>query len=190
LKRLIKHFLNGVLTVVPIFLLLYVLYSIFTFLDSLLGNVIKPYVGDLYVPGLGIIVTILFLTLLGWLSTHYILNGIIRLLDHLFRKVPVVKTIYTSIKDLLQSLLGEKRSFSKVVLVTIPGTNMKSLGFVTSEDLHMLYEPLQEYAAVFIPQTFQVAGVTFLVPKTDIEVVDIKPEEAMKFILSAGMTNT
>ncbi|MFX3623467.1 MAG: DUF502 domain-containing protein [Ectobacillus sp.] len=189
MKHWLKHFLNGILTIVPILLIVYVLFTVFTFLDGLLGNAIKSYVGEAYVPGIGILVTIVFLTFLGWLSKHYMINGILRIIDRLFRKVPLVKTLYTSIQDILQSLLGEKRSFSKVVLVTIPGTSMKSLGFVTSEELHTLYEPLQEYVAVFIPQTFQVAGITFLVPKSDIEVLDIKPEDAMKFILSAGMTN-
>jgi uncharacterized membrane protein len=189
MRRWLKHFLNGVLIIVPILLIVYVLFATFTFLDGIVGKFIKKYIGEAYVPGIGIIVTIVFLTCIGWLSTHYVLKGILNLVDRLFRRVPLVKVLYTSIQDILQSLLGKKRSFSKVVLVTIPGTNMKSLGFVTSEELHMLYEPLQEYVAVFIPQTFQVAGVTFLVPKNDIEVLDIKSEDAMKFILSAGMTN-
>lgn len=66
---------------------------------------------------------------------------------------------------------------------------MKSLGFITSEELEEFYDPLKEYAAVYVPQTFQVAGFTFLIPKDQIEIIDVKPENAMKFILSGGMTS-
>ncbi|MBM7692533.1 putative membrane protein [Peribacillus deserti] len=66
---------------------------------------------------------------------------------------------------------------------------MKSIGFITSENLETFYQPLNGHVAVYIPQTFQVAGFTFLVPKEDVEVVDIKPEDAMKFVLSGGMTS-
>ncbi|RBP02141.1 uncharacterized protein DUF502 [Rossellomorea aquimaris] len=65
---------------------------------------------------------------------------------------------------------------------------MKCLGFITTENLTDLHNDLQDHVAVYVPQTFQVAGFTFLIPKSDIEILDIKSEEAMKFILSGGMT--
>lgn len=189
MKSLLKNFINGILTIVPIILVVYVIYKTFMFLDSLLGNVLKPYFQDSYIPGIGLLTTLVLITVLGWLSTRFITGSIIKLIDRLLEKIPFVKTVYSVIKDTVHSFLGEKKSFSKVALVTVPGTNMKSLGFITTESVDAFYEPLSEHVAVYIPQTFQVAGFTFLIPKNDIEIIDVKPEDAMKFILSGGMTS-
>ncbi|PGY14125.1 DUF502 domain-containing protein [Bacillus sp. AFS031507] len=190
MKGILKNFINGILTIVPIILVIYVIYKTFLFLDGLLGNTLKPYLKEDYIPGIGLLTTIILITVLGWLSTKYISGKIIRLIDILLDKIPVVKTIYSVIKDTVQSFLGEKKSFSKVALVVIPGTEMRSLGFITSEQLEEFYSPLKDHVAVYIPQTFQVAGFTFLIPKEQVEIIDVKPEEAMKFILSGGMTSS
>ncbi|MEH7373510.1 DUF502 domain-containing protein [Neobacillus drentensis] len=190
MKGILKNFINGILTIVPIILVIYVIYKTFLFLDGLLGNTLKPYLKEDYIPGIGLLTTIILITVLGWLSTKYISGKIIRLIDILLDKIPVVKTIYSVIKDTVQSFLGEKKSFSKVALVVIPGTEMRSLGFITSEQLEEFYSPLKDHVAVYIPQTFQVAGFTFLIPKKQVEIIDVKPEEAMKFILSGGMTSS
>ncbi|MCA1054537.1 DUF502 domain-containing protein [Rossellomorea aquimaris] len=189
MKWFIKSLLNGILTIVPIALVIYVVYKMFVFLDSLLGNIMKPYLDENYVPGIGLLATIILLTLLGWLSTKFITGAIISLVDIVLNKIPFVKTIYSVIKDTIHSFVGDKKSFSKVALVTMPGTNMKCLGFITTENLHDLHDDLIGHVAVYIPQTFQVAGMTFLIPKEDIEILDIKSEEAMKFILSGGMAS-
>jgi uncharacterized membrane protein len=190
MKTIVKNFINGILTIVPIILVIYVIYKTFLFLDGLLGNTLKPYLKEDYIPGIGLLSTLILITFLGWLSTKYISGKIIRLIERLLEKIPVVKTIYSVIKDTVQSFLGEKKSFSKVALVVIPGTEMRSLGFITSEHLEDFYSPLKDHVAVYIPQTFQVAGFTFLIPKEQLEMIDVKPEEAMKFILSGGMTST
>lgn len=189
MKSILKNFLNGILTIVPIILVIYVIYKTFMFLDGLLGNVLKPYLKESYIPGIGLITTIIVITVLGWLSTRFITGSLIKLVDRLLEKIPFVKTVYSVIKDTVHSFLGEKKSFSKVALVTIPGSQMKSMGFLTAENLEEFYQPLSEYVAVYIPQTFQVAGFTFLVPKNQVEIMDVKPEDAMKFILSGGMTS-
>ncbi len=190
MKTILKNFINGILTIVPIILVIYVIYKTFMFLDGLLGNTLKPYFRGDYIPGIGLLSTIIVITLLGWLSTKYFTGKIIKLIDRFFEKIPVVKTIYSVIKDTVQSFLGDKKSFSKVALVVIPGTDMRSLGFITSEQLEDFYSPLKEHVAVYIPQTFQVAGFTFLIPKDQVEIINVKPEDAMKFVLSGGMTST
>ncbi|CAH0344206.1 DUF502 domain-containing protein [Bacillus sp. CECT 9360] len=188
MKTMLRNFINGILTIVPIILVIYVVYKTFMFLDGILGNVLKPYLKDDYIPGIGLLVTIVLITVLGWLSTKFLTGTIFRLIDRLLEKIPIVKTIYSIIKDTINSFLGEKKSFSKVALITIPGTEIKSMGFVTTEDLAGLHDPLKNHVAVYIQQTFQVAGFTFLIPKDQVEIIDVKPEDAMKFILSGGMT--
>ncbi|AZU63039.1 DUF502 domain-containing protein [Neobacillus mesonae] len=190
MKTILKNFINGILTIVPIILVIYVIYKTFIFLDSLLGNFLRPYLHEDYIPGIGLLSTIVLITILGWLSTKYITGKIIKIIDWLLEKIPVVKTIYSVIKDTIQSFLGDKKSFSKVALVVVPGTEMRSIGFITSEQLEDFYSPLKDHVAVYVPQTFQVAGFTFLVPKEQVEIIDVKPEDAMKFVLSGGMTST
>ncbi|MDE3839276.1 hypothetical protein C0966_07905 [Bacillus methanolicus] len=189
MKSIFRNFINGILTIVPIILVIYVVFKTFLFLDSLLGNVLKPYLKEDYIPGIGLLATLVLITVLGWLSTKFLTGTIIKLIDRLLEKIPIVKTIYSVIKDTIHSFLGDKKSFSKVALVTVPGTEMKSIGFITAENLETFYDPLKDYTAVYIPQTFQVAGFTFLIPKEQIEIIDVKPEDAMKFILSGGMTS-
>jgi uncharacterized membrane protein len=189
MKFFVKNFINGVLTIVPIILAIYVFFKVFTFFDGLLGKYVKPYLHDDYIPGIGIVCTILLLTVLGWLSTQYISGRLIKLIDRLLESIPLMKTVYSVLKDTVASFVGEKRSFSKVVLVELPNTGMKCIGFITSEEVEHWFHPLKDHVAVYIPQTFQVAGITVLVPKAQIEVIDIKPEEAMKFVLSGGMTS-
>ncbi|GHH98303.1 DUF502 domain-containing protein [Neobacillus kokaensis] len=189
MKTILKSFINGILTIVPIILVIYVIYKTFIFLDSLLGNSLRPYLREDYIPGIGLLTTIVLITILGWLSTKYITGKIIKVIDLLLEKIPIVKTIYSVIKDTIQSFLGDKKAFSKVALVVIPGTEMRSIGFITSEQLEDFYSPLKAHVAVYVPQTFQVAGFTFLVPKEQVEIIDVKPEDAMKFVLSGGMTS-
>ncbi|WP_071459873.1 DUF502 domain-containing protein [Bacillus massilinigeriensis] len=188
MKKLFKNFLNGILTIVPIILVIFVCYKTFMFLDGLLGSFLEPFMKNDYIPGFGLLLTLILITLLGWLSTRFITGTIVRITDRILDRIPIVKTIYSVIKDTLRSFLGEKKSFSIVVLVTIPATGMKSMGFITADDLAAFYSPLEDYAAVYIPQTFQVAGFTFFVRKDELEVLNVKPEDAMKFILSGGMT--
>lgn len=188
MKSIFKNFINGILTIVPIILVIYVIYKLFMFLDGLLGNLLRPYFREDYIPGIGLLTTVILITVFGWLSTKFITGSVIKLVDRLLEKIPFVKTVYSVIKDTVHSFLGEKKAFSKVALITIPGTDMKSMGFITADQLESLYSPLKDCVAVYVPQTFQVAGFTFLVPKDQVEVIDVKPEDAMKFILSGGMT--
>src|SRR6476620_6506634 len=190
MKVILRSFINGVLTIVPIILVVYVVFKTFMFLDSILGNVLKPYLKNDYIPGIGLLATLALITILGWMSTKFFTGTIIRLLDRLLENIPIVKTVYSVIKDTFQSFLGEKKSFYKVALITIPGTDIKSIGFITTEDLESFYNPLKDYVAVYIQQTFQNAGLTLLIPKDQLEVIDVKSEDAMKFILSGGMTST
>lgn len=190
MKTVLKNFLNGVLTIVPIILVIYVIYKTFLFLDGILGNSLRPYLKGDYIPGFGLLTTVILITVLGWMSTKYITGKIIKLIDYLLEKIPVVKTIYSVIKDTVQSFLGDKKAFSKVALVIFPGTEMRSIGFITSEELEDFYSPLKDHVAVYIPQTFQVAGFTFLIPKEQVEIIEVKAEDAMKFVLSGGMTST
>lgn len=189
--QLLKFFINGILTIVPISLVIYVVVQIFQFLDSLLGTTLREKIGDgVYVPGLGLLLTILLITVVGWLTTYWFSVQLIMYFEGILKRIPFVKSLYAVIKETIESFFGEKRSFSKVALVTLPNNPMKMLGFITVEGLASLDDSLQDHVAIYVPQTFQVAGITFLVPKEHVEVLAISPEEAMRFILSGGVSGS
>jgi uncharacterized membrane protein len=191
MRSLLKFFVNGILTIVPIGLVIYVVVQSFQFLDSLLGNALRERIGDgAYVPGLGILLTVVLITLVGWLTTHWFSAQLIGMVEYILQRIPFVKTLYKIIRETIESLLGEKKSFSKVALVTLPNNPVKMLGFITTEDVSKLGDQLTDHIAIYVPQTFQVAGVTFLVPKEHVEILDISPEEAMRFILSGGVSGS
>lgn len=187
MKRWMTYFVNGIITIVPIGLVLYVVVQIFQFLDNILGQYLRESMGT-YFPGLGLLLTIVIITIVGWLASKYISKRILEFFERLLARIPFVKSLYVIVKETVQSILGEKRSFSKVALVQLPGTSLKVIGFVTSEDLTALGEVLEGHIAIYVPQSFQVAGLTVIVPLADVEWLDIKAEEAMRFILSAGVS--
>jgi uncharacterized membrane protein len=191
IKQLLKFFINGILTIVPIGLVIYVIVQMFQFLDSLLGNMLREKIGDgVYVPGFGLLLTIVLITVIGWLMTYWFSVRLVEFFEGILKKIPFVKSLYAVIKETIESIFGEKKSFSKVALVTVPNSPMKMMGFITVEGLEALDDSLQDHVAIYVPQTFQVAGITFLVPNEHVEVLEISPEEAMRFILSGGVSGS
>jgi uncharacterized membrane protein len=190
MKRILKYFVNGLITVVPICTVGYVVIQLFEFLDNILGGWIRKQIGGDYLPGLGLVVTILLVTIIGWLATLWLTKRIFDFADQLLNRIPVVKSLYSIIKETLQSLMGEKRSFSKVALIRWPGTGMRVIGFITSEHLTQFGDGMKDHVSVYIPQSFQIAGITVIVPSEDVEILDMKVEDALKFILSAGVSDT
>ncbi|MFC4769807.1 DUF502 domain-containing protein [Effusibacillus consociatus] len=187
MKRFMKYFANGIITTAPIALVLYVVIEVFTFLDNLLGQFLRErYKG--YIPGIGLLISVILITLVGWLATRYISKSVLGLFERFLSRIPVVKSLYSIVKETIQSFFGEKRSFSKVASVRLANTSMRMVGFVTSEELEKLSRDLEGHIAVYVPQSFQIAGFTVLVPKEDVEILDLAPEDAMRFILSAGVS--
>ncbi|UOF90245.1 DUF502 domain-containing protein [Fodinisporobacter ferrooxydans] len=189
MRRLLKYFLNGIITVVPVCTVIYVVVQLFNFLDSILGRWIRKEIHGEYLPGLGLLVTVFLVTVIGWLATAWFTHRIFEYMDTIMNRIPFVKSLYSMIKDTIQSLVGEKRSFSKVVLVKLPGSDMQAVGFVTTEQLSFLGERYCDSIAVYLPQSFQLAGFTIIVPKESVEVLDIHVEDALKFVIAAGVTN-
>jgi len=187
-KWFVRYFTNGVITIVPIGLVIYVVINLFNFLDGLLGNYLRlEFLHREYIPGVGLVLTILLITFFGWLTTKWLTRRIFDVTDKLLRNIPFVKSFYSIVHETIQSIIGEKRTFTEVVLVQLPGSSIKMLGFVTSRDVSNLGADT-DYIAVYFPFSFQISGYTALVPKQDAEKIDIPVEQAMKFMLSAGVT--
>ncbi len=184
MKRIIKYFVNGLITLAPIFLTTFIIAKVFSFSDNLAGQFLRRYGID--IPGLGLLVALAIITVVGFLAASWFSNRIFRWIDRLFSEIPLVKIVYTIIKDTISSLTGEKRSFSKLAMIDL-GNDMKVLGFVTAEDLERF--GLSDHIAVYVQQSMQWAGNLVLVPREKVAILDIPVEEGMKFLVSAGIAS-
>ncbi len=183
MKKLVSYFIKGLLVFVPIALTVFLLFWVFTKLDSVV-NRIFPFIK---VPGLGILLTIVIITVIGFFASNFLGRKLFGLIDRMFTHLPLVKLLYSSVKDILQAFAGDKKSFDKPVLATIgPGSNAKIVGFITRDSLENL--GLDDYVAVYMPQSYNFAGNVLLFPKDSIEPLKIESSQAMAFIVSGGLS--
>ena len=179
LRQLARWFVNGLLVVAPVGLTLYACWFVFTTVDGWL---------NLPIPGVGFLVTIALITIFGFLASNLITRGALGVFDSVMNRLPFVRLLYSSTKDLLNAFVGEKRRFDKPVLVRIyPGGEARALGFVTQESLTQL--GLHGYVSVYFPQSYNFAGSLILYPVTLVEPIDASSSEVMAFIVSGGVTD-
>jgi uncharacterized membrane protein len=178
MSRLFNYFLRGLVVVVPLALTLYVCSVIFTTIDSWLG---------LRIRGVGFVLALLLITLVGSISSGLITRSLIAALDRLFERLPFVRLLYSSAKDMLNAFVGEKRRFDKPVLVSLSADgSLKILAFLTSDSLGTL--GLVDQVTVYMPQSYGFAGHILVVPANRIERIDADAAEVMAFIISGGVT--
>lgn len=185
--HLVKYFFQGLLYLAPLSLTIYAIYVIFLWGDGLLNSYIVKYLG-FDIPGFGLIIVLLFVTLVGYIGTTILFNPIITSLDKLVSQAPLVKIIYSSIKDFMSAFVGKDKKFTEPVLVKIyNGTNLEKLGFVTQRDLTSIGID-KGMVAVYLPHSYTFSGNLFIVPAENVRPINASPTEVMKFIVTAGVT--
>lgn len=156
----------------------YFIVNALLWLDSLLS---LPY------PGLGVVIIVGAITAFGYLTSIFFFRTAADWFDSLVNRIPFVKLIYSSIKDLLGAFVGDKKKFNKPVLITInKENNIYRIGFITQADLSDL--GLKDMVVVYLPQSYAVAGDHFVVPKESVRPLDVSGPVAMKFIISGGVS--
>lgn len=183
MKKIIGIFLKGVIALAPVVITLYILYKIYQILDGAFRGLLES--AGLYFPGLGAILTLALIFGVGLLASNWITNQLLKLVETLFARLPLVKNIYGIIKDTVNSLSGEKKGFSHLAIVELPNVPVKLLGFITNEGDNRFIP--EGYVSVYLMQSMQWAGNLILVPKEYVKEVDATSEEAIKFIASAGL---
>ncbi|MEZ4974084.1 MAG: DUF502 domain-containing protein [Cyclobacteriaceae bacterium] len=178
LRKFVRYFFSGTLFIVPLMATAYVIFISFSWLDSLL---------HLKIPGIGFVIIIGAISLFGYLTSTYAFQTFTDIFDQGMNRIPFVKLIYSSLKDLLSAFVGEKKKFDKPVLVTINKENhIYQVGFVTQKDLSEL--GLADMVAVYFPHSYALSGNHFLVPKDSVVPLQISGPSAMKFIVSGGVS--
>ncbi len=177
-KRLVGYFVRGCLVLVPLGLTIYILFAILRTIDQLL---------PIGIPGAGLLLTLILVTVVGALTSNVVGRSVFDSTDRALKRLPLVKLIYTSIKDLIDAFMGDKKSFNRPVAVTLnPGSGLKALGFITRDGLHALELPL--HVAVYFPQSYNFAGYLAVVPREQVEALEVNSAELMTFIISGGIS--
>jgi uncharacterized membrane protein len=189
-RRITRVFLTGLLTVLPIVVTVYFTVWLLTFLERFFGKQVLFILPDTwYRTGMGLAVAVAVVFAIGVLMHGYVFRRLFGWLEWLMLEIPLVRSVYTGMRDLLGMFADDSKTALQVVAVTLPG-NMRLLGFVTRtefEDVPGLARP--EEVAVYLPMSYQVGGFTVLMPRSAIAPVQMSREDAMKFILTAGLKN-
>lgn len=188
-----KLFLQGLVIVVPIGLTAALLWWLATKAERWLGGLIQLLLPDgAYLPGMGVVAGLATVILLGMLSHVWIFRRLFGLGERIVARVPLVKTIYSALKDIVSYFNADTHDrFSRVVMVQLPGQPFKLLGFVTRESMQQLDLPIdkEQTVAVYLPMSYQIGGYTMYLNRDAIEPVDMGFEEAMRLTLTAGVSS-
>lgn len=175
--RLVRYFVRGCLVSMPLAVTGWIIYVTLRFIDNLL---------PIGIPGLGILVTLTLVTLIGLFTSNMIGKRVFQVTDRALSGMPLVKLLYTSIKDLIRAFVGDHKSFDQPAAVALTPGGARILGFVTRDGLHMLGMP--DFVAVYFPQSYNFAGQLAVVPKSQVELLDAASSEVMTFIVSGGIS--
>lgn len=185
MKRLTSYFLQGILFLAPISLTIYVIYLAFNFSDNLAQEVIAPLIGR-EIPGLGILIMIVLLTILGYVGQTIIARPFKFFFYKVIRTIPLLELIYSAIKDFFSAFVGKDKKFNKPVKFKInPGDSASRIGFITNENLEAFGS--SDMIAVYAPFSYTFTGETYLVSKDAITPINAPPSEVMKFLVAGGV---
>ena len=181
MKTIVKYFLRGLLICVPVLVTVFILLWAFTGLDKVFRDLLRiPF------PGLGILATISAIFIIGLLASNFVGKRLFGIVEKVFTKLPLVKLLYGSIKDIVEAFAGEEKKFDKPVIASLGAGGAKVMGFVTSQSMENI--GLTDYVAVYLPQSYNFAGNVLLFKKDSIQTLEIDSAKAMSFIVSGGVS--
>ncbi|MCM8820551.1 MAG: DUF502 domain-containing protein [Candidatus Omnitrophica bacterium] len=182
MKSLKKHFISGIVFIIPVSLSLWILFKIISFLENVLGPLLKRFFPNIYTPGVGFFSLILLILLIGFLTDNFLGRKFLAFFEKMFETMPVLNRIYTFIKSISNNLIyGKSTIFKEVVKISLPNGSY-TIGFITGR----AKEP--GMLNVFIPTVPNIStGFYLVVPEETTERIDISVEEALKTVISIGL---
>lgn len=180
INRVLRYFFQGLLLAVPIIITAYVIIGVFRWLDGLI-----PVKNQF--TGLGTLIIVGSCTFLGFLGSTFLAKRAFQLFDKIVNSLPLVKIIYSSLKDLVSAFVGDQKKFDQAVLVTLnTEAQLQKLGFITQNDLSRL--GVVEKIAVYLPHSYNFSGDLYIVPVANVTPIQAEGSEIMKFIVSGGVS--
>lgn len=196
--KLIYFFFQGLVILAPIVITIWAVVSLFNLIDGILPNLLHVLFPEFVkldvsgypekIPGLGFLVVVVIVFLVGYISSSFVVSKLVELFDSVLEKTPGIKIIYSTVKDFLEAFAGNKRKFNKPVLVSIESEDVWRLGFLTQSDV--MHFGLKDHVAVYLPHSYAFSGITYFVKRERVRILnDVGSAEAMKFIISGGVTD-
>jgi uncharacterized membrane protein len=189
MTKLRSLFFKGLITVTPITLSIYLIYVLGLKAENLFSGWVKDILGPTsYIPGSGILLTILIMIMVGVLVSNIITGSILNWVMKTIEKIPFVKAIYSPLRDLMQLFAGSSQSeMKKVVMVDMPGMGGSAIGLVTRDRFNDigLQDQLDGKITVYVPYSYMLGGITLVVDKDKVIDLDIPVERALKLGLTA-----
>jgi uncharacterized membrane protein len=187
MKNFIRYFIQGLIVVVPVAITGLVLYKVFDWVYTLFAKfdvIVHPYAD----PFIVLIAVVLIVFMIGVFASNVITKLFLEESSRLLEKIPVIKHIYSPLKDFTSAFIGNKKRFNNPVLVTTdPGAGIRQIGFITDDDLTELGIS-REFVAVYVPMSYAISGRLLIVPRSGITQLNVPASEAMKFIVSGGVS--
>lgn len=177
MKKIGGYFINGFLIFVPFAATVGLITWSMEFIDGLM-----PF----DVPGVGLLVLFILIPLTGFLASNFIGKTLFGFLDKLLNRMPVVKLLYSAMKDLINALAGNKKSFNQPVVVELIENGPKAMGFITRDDTEFL--GIDDHVAVYLPQSYNWAGQVLLFPSHRVVPIELSSSDVMSTIVSGGVS--
>tara|TARA_A100001011_G_scaffold352474_1_gene393288 strand:+ start:68 stop:682 length:615 start_codon:yes stop_codon:yes gene_type:complete len=192
LSRLRNYFFAGAVVLIPIGITLYLSLFIIKVSTKILPRELNPnnYL-PIEIPGIEIIIAVIIITFIGWLSLSFLGKKIFELINIILKKIPILRTIYSAINQMTESLTKSDNKQKSVVLLEYPKKDVWAVGFATKENKGIINDKIgNELVNVFVPTTPNpTSGFLLMVPKKNLIFLDISFEQASKFIVSAGTSD-
>ena len=192
LVRLRNYFITGAIVLIPIGITIYLSLFVIKISSGFLPKTINP---NSYlpfdIPGIEILITIIIITIIGWLSLSFLGRKFLELFNNILKKIPILRTIYSAVGQLTESFTQSEGNKKSVVILEYPRKGIWVVGFATKENKGEISNKTNEdLVNVFVPTTPNpTSGFLLMVPKKDLKYLDMNFEEASRFIVSAGTSS-
>lgn len=181
-KKIFRYFIQGLIIIAPIAITAWALYWLFEKVDGIL----RPWVN---IPGLGFVIIIVFVLLVGWVSSNFLMGSFLNFFDQWMERTPGIKFIYSSTKDFFEAFAGDKKKFNQAVLANAFANDVWVVGFLTDAEMQK-FDLGVENVAVYVPQSYHWAGQLFILPREKVKKIDkITAGEAMKYAVTGGVVD-
>lgn len=185
MKTLLNYFLRGMLIVFPLGATIYIVTITINWMNSIFNDLLFGWF-DYDVPGLGILTGFIMIALVGFIFTRAFTKPLVHLFEKLLSGTPIVSIIYTSLKDLTEAFVGEKKKFNSPVRIQFGSSGVIRFGFITQTSLANL--GLENEVAVYCPHSYNFSGNLYIVPKEAVSTIEADPADFMRFVVSGGVT--
>lgn len=192
-RRIARTFITGLAAVLPVLVTFALIMWMIGAAETMLGGLLRVLIpGESYRPGMGLIFTVVVIFVTGLLMQAIFFREVIKWLEEQLERIPLIKTVYGAVRDLTRFFSkNEKSQFGQVVMVQLPNLPFRLVGFITVDNLAAVgMAEDADTVAVYLPMSYQIGGYTILLPRSCLVPVDMSFEEAMRFLITAGLSHS